>query len=305
MLPSDFWPQCRAELPGGCPRHSPTPPLPSLACGRGKGGFDNLMWGSDYRTASGGFRGSAKLGDDNKAFDSATTECAASDRSGPCSRRGCGSPEPSARADPPAYRGRGRTRTRAGSTTSRLPVSLLAWVRTICATSSASAAVSMRSSSSRIMPRTFSRWRMTSSPKSRSSVTRTRSLLAASSRRSLSDAPGLVSRTEATSKQQREAAQQRGARRSHPPENPSLGGKHGLILQVVSCEGQGRPQVLLRQLRIGFEQIRKRAAGTELAQYQLYRNAGAFDAWHTHHDGRVGGDAGMWHVDSATVSQGR
>jgi hypothetical protein len=92
---------------------------------------------------------------------------------------------------------------------------------------------------------------------------------------------------------------------ANPPENASLGGKHGLMLQVVSCKGQGRPQVLLHELRIGLEQIRKRAAGAELAQYQLYCNAGAFDAWLTHHDSRIGGDAGVWHVGSAIVSHSR
>ena len=65
------------------------------------------------------------------------------------------------------------------------------------------------------------------------------------------------------------------------------------MLQVVSCKGQRRPQVLLRQLRVGFKQIRKRAAGTELAQYQLDRNVGAFDAWLTPHDYRMGADAGV------------
>src|SRR6267154_2663688 len=39
-----------------------------------------------------------------------------------CSPRRVWSPEPSVHADSPAYRGRGRMRTRAGSTTSRLPV---------------------------------------------------------------------------------------------------------------------------------------------------------------------------------------
>jgi len=114
--------------------------------------------------------------------------------------RGVWFAEPSVRVDCPAYCGRGCTRTRAGSTTSRLPLSLLAWMRAISATSSASAALGRRSSWSRIMPRTFSRWRTTSSPKSRSSVVRTRSSLSASSRTSLSDAPGFVSRTDATSK---------------------------------------------------------------------------------------------------------
>jgi hypothetical protein len=73
------------------------------------------------------------------------------------------------------------------------------------------------------------------------------------------------------------------------------------MLQVVSRKGQRRPYVLLRQLRIGVEQIRKRAAGTKLAKYQLYSNAGAFDAWFTHHYGRIGGDAGVWHVRSTFV----
>jgi hypothetical protein len=77
------------------------------------------------------------------------------------------------------------------------------------------------------------------------------------------------------------------------------------MLQIVSCKDQGRPQVLLRQLRIGFEQIRKRAASAELAQYQLYSNAGAFDAWLTHHDSGIGGDAGVWHVGSAIVGHGQ
>src|SRR5207244_5188012 len=106
----------------------------------------------------------------------------------------------------------------------------------------------------------------------------TRSPLSASSGRLYLTLPASFPGQMPHQNRQREAAQRRGARRSHPPENASLGGKHGLMLQVVSCKGQGRPQVLLGQLRIGFEQIRKRAAGAELAQYQLYRNAGAFDA---------------------------
>jgi hypothetical protein len=48
-----FAPQHRLKLPGGRHRHSPTPILPSPACGSlaGKGqggGVDNMMWGSDY-----------------------------------------------------------------------------------------------------------------------------------------------------------------------------------------------------------------------------------------------------------------
>jgi hypothetical protein len=57
-----------------------------------------------------------------------------------------------------------------GSITSKLPDSLSMWALTISATRSASARFESLSSSSKITPPTLSRWRITSSPKSRSSV---------------------------------------------------------------------------------------------------------------------------------------
>jgi hypothetical protein len=54
-------------------------------------------------------------------------------------------------------------------------------------------------------------------------------------------------------------------------------------------------------LRVGFEQIRKRAASAQLAQDQLHRDACAFDARLTHHDGRIGGDASVCHELSAFI----
>src|SRR5262249_59309401 len=76
-------------------------------------------------------------------------------------------------------------------------------------------------------------------------------------------------------------------------------GESGLMVHVVERKWHRRPQVVLAQLRIGFEQIRKRTASAHLAQDQLHRDARAFDARLTHHDGRVGGDASVCHALSA------
>ena len=73
------------------------------------------------------------------------------------------------------------------------------------------------------------------------------------------------------------------------------------MLQVVGRKGQRRPQVILREVRVGFEQICKGAASAQLAQDQLHRDARAFDTWLAHHDGRIGGDTGVWHVRSAFI----
>src|SRR5438094_9868526 len=99
--------------------------------------WDNMMWGSDYPHSEATFPQSRKIlaeilegvPDDEQAKP-------APDRD-PGIAGGCGSPEPSVRVDCPAYCGKGRTRTRAGSTTRRLAVSLLTWMRKISATSSA------------------------------------------------------------------------------------------------------------------------------------------------------------------------
>jgi hypothetical protein len=114
---------------------------------------------------------------------------------------------------------------------------------------------------------------------------------------SLSGAPDLVSPTDITSKPLDNQTRER----SHPPENASPGGENGLMLHVVGCERQRHPQVVLGQLRVGFKQIRKRAAYAQLAQDQLNSYARTFDARLAHHDGRIGGDASVCHEPSAFI----
>jgi hypothetical protein len=51
------------------------------------------------------------------------------------------------------------------------------------------------------------------------------------------------------------------------------------MLHIVGRESQRRPQILLGQFWVRFEQISECAAGTQLAQDQLDRDARVFDTW--------------------------
>ncbi len=68
-------------------------------------------------------------------------------------------------------------------------------------------------------------------------------------------------------------------------------GENRFMLQVIGRKGQHRPHIVLCNLGVSFEYILNRPAGTQLAQDQLYGDAGPLDAGLTHHDARVGGDA--------------
>jgi hypothetical protein len=127
------------------------------------------------------------------------------------------------RERPIQYR-KGRIRILPASITNRFPDSLSTFVETTAATRSASAMCDKRSSSRRTTPWISSRWRTTSSPKSRSSVMRMRPSRLAVASTSLSDAPGFVKPMPPPRSQQLATAQRRDVRRSRRPENASLGG---------------------------------------------------------------------------------
>ena len=79
------------------------------------------------------------------------------------------------------------------------------------------------------------------------------------------------------------------------------GKAHHPAARTVSCcmvsaaNAKRRAQVVLGQLRVGFEHLSEGAARAQLAQDKLHRDARAFDARFTHHHGGIGGNAGVCH----------